>query len=345
MPTGPGGTPLAVTTGARNAQLRLQVQLTNNSAVADDITLTGPAGSTGTSDRGTWNVRYAVAGNDDTADVVGAGLTIHLEPFASAYVLTTVFGPSGFEGTPTFPIQLRAVSGNAGSVSTQQAVLATDGSSTPTLGATQADGSGSTAWPDELFVSPYLYLGGAAGSARLVPSIAGTGHNRYTLRGELQSNSTGDTGLKITRGTTDVTAAVLAGTFTFDCYSDIGCLPLTVRFTPGHVAGSTDVRFTMTSTIDGRINYAEVAAYVAANVGPDLYTTPPRTGYGLIESTPNVQVISTPVLVGHTAAQRVILRSVGTLTDTFAVRAAVTGPGTVTYTATAADLGRQRHPG
>ena len=334
LPTGPGGTPLAVTDGSRNARLRLQVRVTNNSAVADDVVLTGPAGSTGTSDRGTWNVRYAFAGNDDTDAVVGAGLSVHLEPFASAYVLTTVFAPSGFEGAASFPITVRAVSSNLSSISTGQTVLATDGSSTPTLGATQADGSGSMAWPNELFVSPYLYLGGPAGSARLVPSISGTGHNRYIVRGELQSNSTGDAGLMIKRGNQDVTAAVLAGTLTLDCYSDIGCQSLTVTFTPGHTAGSSDLQFTMTSSIDGRVAYAEVAAYVAATVGPDLYTTPPRTGYGLIETRPDVQVISTPVLVGHTATQRVILRSVGTLTETFSLRAVATGTGTVTYTAT-----------
>lgn len=334
LATGPGGAPLAPTDGTRSARLRLQTRIVNNSAAADDVVLTGTPGSTGTTPRGTWGVEYAVAGNGVTGDLTGGGLTVHLEPGAAVSVLTVVYAPLGFEGASSFPVTVRAVSGNATSVSTAQSVRVTDGASTPVFGAAQADGTGTVLWPVMLSVAPVLYLGGGAGSARLVPSISGAGHNSYLVRGEALP-STSDAAVTVKRGTVDVTAAVLAGTYTLECYSDIGCTPLTVTFTPGHLGGATTMEFTMTSTIDGRVAYADVGAYVETTVGADLYTTPPRTGYGLVETTPSTQVISTPVQTGHTATQRVILRSTGTVSDTFSLRAATTGTGTVTYTATA----------
>ncbi|RNL81098.1 Ig-like domain-containing protein [Nocardioides marmorisolisilvae] len=340
VPDGSGGTTgLAHTSGARGARQYVQYKVTNNSALADTVTLTAPAGSNG------WTTNYAIAGADRTADITGGGVAVPLAAGASAYVRVTVFAPQSFPAPPSFPITVHAVSGNAALVTSDQRFLVMDGTSSPSPSLTQGDGTGRVTWPAFFTVAPAMVAGGPDGRAVLEPGITGTGDNTFTIKADVQSKPS-DLGFKVILGSAnDVTSQVLAGTLTLQCYADIGCPPLKVVLTPGSTGGPVSVLFTQTSTIDGQQSYALLGATVAGSVGPDFYTTPPRLGMSVFEPTPSTQVISAPVQENHSATQRVFLRTVGDVTDTFTVNAAVTGSGAVTIKATAPALfGQEGNP-
>src|SRR5262249_36605827 len=156
---------------------------------------------------------------------------------------------------------------------------------------TQGDGTGKVTWPAFFTVTPPMFAGGPDGHAVLVPGITGTGDNTFTIKAEVQA-APSDLGFKVILGTAnDVTAQVLAGTLTLQCYADIGCPSLKVVLTPGNTAGHVSILFTQTSTIDGQADFALLGATVAGQVGPDFCTTPPRLGMSVFEPTPDTQVI------------------------------------------------------
>ncbi len=320
-----GALELAHTSGAPNAELQLQQTITNQSAVSDTVTLTAPAGTS------QWPFLYDVAGSDDTAQLTGPGLTVTLAPAgtpgASIDVQIVVFAPSTVLAPAVVSTHVLAVSGNSPSVSTQVPIEIQDGTSSPTLAVAQANGSGSTSFPNTFLLSPPLYAGGPAGTMQIDAGLQGTGINTFTVHAEPSAGNTAAVSPTFFLGTTNVTAAVLAGTEVITCYAaPVGCPPMHAVFTPSSsgAGGGFAMEIIVQSTIDGQGTQIFAGTRVASTIGPDLSTSLPNLGVGVYEATPLTQTVSQPVQLSGSVSRTVHLHNDGDVPDTFSVRAAVT---------------------
>ena len=340
---GSGGTTnLAHTSGDRNAQLRLQVTVTNHTAISDTVRLTAPAGVD------PWAVRYAVAGADVTDELTGAGLLVTLGPAGSAtgstYVVANVIAPSAFPSPPSTSLVVTATSGNDAARSTAIPIRVMDGTSAPSLGLTQADGSGQAA-DGTLTVTPPLIQGGPDGGAQIVPAFTGTGAASFRITARPEPGSA-DVTPQYFLGTTDITAAVTGTGQPIDCYI-LSCAPIRVVLHPGTGAGTLSLLVTQTSTIDGQSRSLHLDARMAGTVQPDLYATIPVIGQDVYEATPSTQTADVPAAAGGTSTKRVFLHNDGDSDDTYVVRLDVTTAAgdASTFSATVAPPGSGGQPG
>jgi hypothetical protein len=344
---GQGGTvQLAHTNGAPGSEYNLQVTLTNRTPVPDTVTITAPAGTD------PWNFRYDLAGQDLTSAITTTGTTITLAPDfstgASAYLQVITFDPRHFPAPAAVTFTVTATSGNDASVSTSLPVEIQDGTSNPTLALSQSDGSGTVTFPASLAVSPPLYDGGPAGQAIITPGITGSGDNTFRISASTNVGSTPGVTPQYFLVSTNVTAAVEAGTEVIQCYADIGCPPMHVVLTPGAAgSGYWSATITTTSTIDGQGTVGFLGAQLAASVGPDFSTDLPNVGIDVLEPTPVTQVVSVPTELSGSSTKTVFLLNQGDVTDTFKVKASVTtAPGdTSRVTMTATPPGDFGNPG
>ena len=314
---------LAHTSGNPGNELRLQETITNDSTVADTVTLTAPAGTS------QWPFLYDEGGSDVTAELTGPGLTVTLGPggtsAASIYVQIITFSPLTLPAPAVVSTRVLATSGNDATVSTQVPIEIQDGTSSPTLTLAQADGSGGVSFPTSLQVAPPLYGGGPAGGVDILAGINGTGINTFVLHAQIEAGSTPGITPTFYLASLNVTAAVLAGTEVVTCYAGpAGCPPLRAVLTPGTGSGTLVMEISLTSTIDGQGAFGFAAAQLAGTVGPDLFTINPNVGTGVYETTPLTQVVSTPTELSGTSTQRVFLQNHGDVSDTFTIRGAVT---------------------
>ncbi len=317
-----GTVELAHTSGVRGSELRLQEAITNQSAVSDAVTITGP-GSTAD-----WPVLYDFEGGDDTSQVTGSGLTTTLGPAgsntATAYLQIIVFTPFNQPAPATVSVPVLAVSGNNADVSTVEPIEVQNGTSTPTLALAQADGSGGATFPNSLGISPPLYNGGPAGGVDIEAGMSGTGVNSFLLQAQVEGGSTSGVTPTFFLASLNVTSAVLAGTEVITCYAGPeSCPPLRAVLTPGSGSGYFSFQVTLTSTIDGQTAFNFASVQLAGSVGPDLYTINPDNGIGVFESTPATQIVSRPTELSGSASQEVFLQNDGDVSDTFSVRAAI----------------------
>ena len=318
-----GAIELAHTSGVPDAELQLQQTVTNESTASDTVTLTAPAGTA------QWPYFYDVQGADDTAQITGSGLQVTLGPVGSGTnsvdVQIIVFAPLTLPAPAVVSTHVLAVSGNSPSVSTQVPIEVQDGTSTPTLALAQANGSGGVSFPTSLAVSPPLYDDGPAGAVDIEAGLSGTGINTFSIHATVQPGSTPGVTPTFLLGTTNVTAAVLAGTEVITCYAaPVGCPPMSAQLTPGSGSGNFSMEVTIQSTIDGQGTQDFATAQLAGSVGPDLWTTLPNVGTGVFETTPVTQIVSQATEVSGSATRTVYLQNDGTVSDTFTVQAAVT---------------------
>ncbi|MDT4921039.1 MAG: hypothetical protein QOI15_1941, partial [Pseudonocardiales bacterium] len=166
---------LAHTPGGGNAGARVQLVVTNNSTIADQITLTADSAAS------PWNLSYSVAALDVTSQLTGAGLVVTLGPAGSAtssvYVQVTAAPPGTVPSPTAVRYSVTAVSGNDAGVSTSTRVEVMDGTSTPRLKLQQIDHSGTVTFPNVLHVTPFLVQGGSPSGAIIAAGLLGTGQN------------------------------------------------------------------------------------------------------------------------------------------------------------------------
>ncbi len=318
-----GAIELAHTSGTPNEQLQLQETVTNESTASDTVTLTAPAGTA------PWSFAYDVQGSDDTAPLTGPGLQVTLGPVGSGTdsvdIQIIVFAPSAIPAPAVVSTHVSAVSGNNPSVSTEVPIEVQDGTSTPTLTLAQADGSGGVSFPTSLSVSPPLFDGGPAGTVDIENGLNGTGINTFAIHAEVEAGSTPGVTPSFFLGTTNVTAAVLAGTEVITCYAaPIGCPPMSAELAPGSGSGYFSMEISTTSTIDGQGTQDFAVVQLSGSVGPDLWTTLPDIGTGVYEATPVTQVLSQPTELSGSASRTVYLQNDADVPDTFTVQAAET---------------------
>ena len=144
-------------------------------------------------------------------------------------------------------------------------------------------------------LSPPLFVGGPAGTMQIEAGLQGTGINTFTVHAEPTAGNTAAATPAFFLGTTNVTAAVLAGTEVITCYAaPVGCPPMHAVLTPSGsgAGGSVDMEIILQSTIDGQGTQVFIGAQVAGTVGPDLSTSLPNLGVGVYESTPVTQIVS-----------------------------------------------------
>lgn len=323
VPDGSGGEiSLAHTAGDGRTQLRLQVMVTNRTAIADKVTLTGPTLSGG------WTALYATDGQDRTADMTASGAVVTLGPAGSptdtAYVLVSVFSPRTRPAPVATTLTITATSGNDPAISTSLPVEVADGSSSPTLALAQADGTGSVSFPDSLQLRPVLYVGGPAGGATIIPSLSGTGDNTFRMQAAVQAGSNSHVDVTYYLGSLNVTSEMVAGRLDITCYAQGGCPPMRVVLTPqAGASGYVSVLFTDTSVVDGQATLAYLFAPIATGIGPDLYGVQPLVGNGVFESTPVSQSVTVPVAKSGTASKVIEIENDANVADTFDLKAAV----------------------
>jgi hypothetical protein len=258
------------------------------------------------------------------------GYTVTLGADGVADIIIVAFSPLNlpdYAGGNSMALTLTATSGNDSTVSTSLPVVIADGTNKPTLSLTQADGTGASLFPATFELTPNLYDGGPSGTALIDVGLAGTGDNSFQIHADGNQTSGPGVTAQYFLGTTDVTAAVLAGTEVIECYAVIGCPPMKVVLTPTSTAGVASTYYTIisaTSTVDGATQSQFLYAPLAGAVGPDLVTYGPTLGAGVFEATPSTQVVSSPTEVSGTSTKDVYLTNVGDLPDTFAINAAVT---------------------
>jgi hypothetical protein len=318
---------LAHTSGQADSQVAILDTITNTSAATDTVTVTAPAGTVD------WPLDYDAAGSDNTAAITGAGLQITLGPAgsgtASTQVVVNVFTPHLQPAPPVTSVNVTAVSGNDPAVSTSAHLEVQNGTSSPSLELGQSDGSGSVTFPNDLAVAPTLYDSGPAGGIDIEAGLTGTGVNTFLLQATIAGGSTSGVTPTFYLGTTNVTAAVLAGTEAITCYAEFdACPPLSAVLTPGSSGkGYFDLQLSLTSTIDGQSAYGLATATLASTVQPDLYTINPDNGAGVYETTPVTQMTTAPVELNGSESERVFLANAGDVADTYTVRSAVTKAG------------------
>jgi hypothetical protein len=319
-----GAIELAHTSGAPNAELQLQQTITNDSLASDTVTLTAPSGTS------QWQFLYDVDGGDQTAQLTGSGLTVTLGPAgtsaASIDVQIVVFAPLSLPAPAVVSAHVLAVSGNDPSVYTQVPIEVQDGTSVPTLTLAQANGSGGVSFPTSLLVSPPLFGGGPSGSVDIEAGLQGTGINTFAIHAEPAPNNTAAVTPAFFLGTTNVTAAVLAGTEVITCYAaPVGCPPMHAVLTPpASGSGFFDMEIVISSTIDGQGTQDFAGITLAGTVGPDFSTSLPNLGVGVYEATPLTQTLSQPTELSGSTTRTVHLHNDGDVSDTFTVQAAVT---------------------
>jgi hypothetical protein len=321
-----GSVELAHTSGVADSELKLQEAITNQSAVSDTVTITGPAGTAA------WPVFYDIQGGDDTSQVTGSGQTVTLGPVgsntATVYVQIIVFTPHTQPAPATISIPVEAVSGNNPAVSTTEPLEIQNGTSSPTLALAQADGSGGVSFPTQLGVSPALYDNGPAGGVDIEAAMSGTGVNTFRLQAQVEDGATSGITPTFFLASVNVTSAVLAGTEEFSCYAGPGsCPPLRAVLTPGSGSGYFALQVTLTSTIDGQSAFNFTSAQLSGSVGPDLYTILPDNGIGVYEPSPSTQVVSESTELSGSSSKEIFLQNDAQVSDTFSVRAAVAAAG------------------
>ena len=246
-----GAIELAHTSGTPGAELQLQETITNQSTAADTVTLTAPAGTA------QWAYLYDVQGSDQTAQLTGSGVTVTLGPAGTSTdfvdVQIIVFAPRNLPAPAVVSTHVLAVSGNNPTVSTQVPIEVQDGTSNPTLTLAQADGTGGVSFPTSLLVAPPLFNGGPAGTMDIGAGLSGTGINTFSIHATVEPGSTSGVTPAFFLATTNVTAAVLAGTEVITCYAaPVGCPPMSAKLTPGSGSGYFSMEISIQSTIDGQ---------------------------------------------------------------------------------------------